>query len=132
MRTSDAFFCALLACGSACADPQPEIGVAVFSNDTVPARFAVTLSGTLVVGLRGTNFFMRPDKSLVLETPGTLIVQEGSGTATISTLDSTQRVAVLPLGTPPESADSAGLVGTSIQMSRTDGERRVNLAVIKP
>lgn len=124
--------CALAAAVvSACAESRREIGVDVFSNDTIPAHFVVTLSGTLVVGLRGGNFFMRPDKSLVLETPGSLIVQKGEGTATITTLDTTRRVAVLPIGTAPDSADIVGVVGTSVQLTRTAGERRVRLDVIK-
>src|SRR5205807_10297154 len=61
---------------SACAEKR-ELGVDVFSDDTMPARFTVAMTGTLVLGLRSQNFSMRPDKSLVLITPGSLVVQEG-------------------------------------------------------
>ena len=61
--------CLLFLADSACAEKR-ELGVDVFSDDTMPARFTVAMTGTLVLGLRSQNFFVRPDKSLVLITPG--------------------------------------------------------------
>ena len=128
-------FCASLLCAAAlataCSEPRGEVGVDVFSSDTIPARFMVKLTGTLVIALRSNNFYMQPDKSLVLETPGSLIVKEGVGTATITTLDTLHRVAVQPIGTSPDSADVAGVVGRGILMTRAKDERRVTLQLLK-
>ena len=107
--------------------PVKEVGVDVFSNDTVPTRFIVTLSGSLVMALRSNNFYMRPDKSLVLETPGSLIVQKGEGSATIASFDSTRKIAVEPIGTPPDSGDMAAVVGRVVRVTRVGEERRVKI-----
>jgi len=119
------------ASATACRDAHPEVGVDVFSNDTVPARFIVTVTGTLAIALRSNNFFMRPDKSLVLETPGSLLIQSGAGTATIATLDSTHRIAVQPTGTNPDSSDAVAVVGHEIRMTRVGEERRVKLQLVR-
>src|SRR3954462_9439668 len=84
---------------AACSQPNKELGVDVFSSDTMPARFLVTVTGTLAIALRSNNFYMRKDKTLVLETPASLLIQKGEGTATIDALDSTRRMAVQPTGT---------------------------------
>jgi hypothetical protein len=132
MRVIRVFVCLVAAITAACAEPRSEVGVDVFSNDTIPARFVVDLKGsTLVMALRSNNFYMRPDKSLVLETPGSLILKEGSGSAMIMTLDTTHRVAVQPIGTPPDSADILGIVGREIRMTRVGDERRMKLELVK-
>jgi|SRR4051812_8777335 hypothetical protein len=131
MRPHRALFCAAVALVAACSEPRQELGVDVFSSDTIPAQFVVTLTGSLAIALRSNNFYMRSDRSLVLETPGSLLVREGAGTATITTLDTTHRVAVQPIGTPPDSADVAGVVGRTIQMTRTGEELRVTLKLLR-
>ncbi|HJQ19202.1 MAG TPA: hypothetical protein VJ867_02565 [Gemmatimonadaceae bacterium] len=116
---------------TACNQPKQEVGVDVFSTDTLPARFVVNVTGTLAIGLRANNFYMRKDKSLVLETPASLIIQKGAGTATISTLDSMRRVAVQPTGVPPDSADMLGVIGRSVEMLHaTEQEKRVRLKLL--
>src|SRR6185436_14622580 len=119
MRSHRASFGAALVIvlAMSCSEPRSEVGVDVFSSDTIPAQFVVDLKGsTLEIALRSNNFYMRHDKSLVLETPGSLIIQKGSGTATITTLDTMHRVAVQPIGTPPDSGDVLGVVGRTITM----------------
>ena len=119
MRAKCLLTCVVTALLAACSEPRAEVGVDVFSSDTIPARFVVDLKGsTLVIALRSNNFYMRPDKSLVLETPGSLIIREGSGAALITTFDTTHRVAVQPIGTSPDSADIVGVVGRQIRMQR--------------
>lgn len=121
-----------LATLTACSQPKRELGVDIFSNDTIPTQFVVTLNGTLVMGLRANNFHMRADKSLVLETPGSLIVQKGEGTATISALDTMRRIAVEPTGTPPDSSDALSVVGRTVRVTRVGEENRVKLHVERP
>jgi hypothetical protein len=123
--------CLLLAT-TACSTDRREVGVDVFSDDTLPTRFTVTLSGTLVMGLRSQSFYMRKDKSLVLITPGSLVIQEGQGIATIESLDGSRRIAVDPIGTSPDSTDLVAVVGRVIKVERVGKEKRVKLAVEKP
>jgi predicted small secreted protein len=119
-------------CATACATERRELGVDIFSDDTLPTRFTVTLSGTLVMGLRSQSFYMRKDKSLVLVTPGSLVIQEGEGTAMIESLDESRRIAVDPIGTSPDSTDVLAVVGRSIKVERVGSEKRVKLAVERP
>jgi len=116
---------------SACSEAHTEVGVDVFSNDTVPTKFVVTVTGTLAIALRSNNFYMRQDKSLVLETPGSLLIQKGAGTATIATLDNAGRIAVQPTGTNPDSSDAVAVVGHEVRMTRVGEERRVKLQLIR-
>jgi hypothetical protein len=109
-----------------------ELGVDVFSDDTLPTQFTVTLSGTLVMGLRSQNFYMRKDKSLVLITPGSLVIQEGQGSATIESLDGSRRIAVDPIGTSPDSTELVSVVGRVIRLERVGTEKRVSLKVERP
>jgi hypothetical protein len=122
--------CLLLAT-TACSTDRRELGVDVFSDDTLPTRFTVTLSGTLVMGLRSQSFYMRKDKSLVLITPGSLVIQKGEGTAVIEALDGSRRIAVDPIGTSPDSTDQVAVVGRVIKVERVGKEKRVKLAVEK-
>jgi len=110
---------------------QPEFGVDVFANDTVPTKFVVTLSGNLSMAVRSNQLYMRPDQSLVLETPGSLIIQRGSGSAVIAAFDSTQQIAVMPLGTSPDSTDNA-VVGKRVKVTRTGEDKRVTIELDKP
>jgi hypothetical protein len=116
---------------AACSQPRRELGADVFSTDTVPARFVMTVTGSLAIALRSNNFYMRPDKSLVLETPATLLIQKGEGTATIEVLDSARRVAVQPTGTPLDSTDAVAIVGRSVLMTRVGEQRVVTLKLVK-
>src|SRR5215208_7399723 len=100
---------------SGCSEAHGEVGVDIFSTDTLPAQFVVTLTGSLVMGLRSNAFYMRPDKSLVLETPGALVVQKGEGTVTIQSFDSTRKIAVEPVNTPPDFSGRAAVTGTVIR-----------------
>jgi hypothetical protein len=82
--------------------------------------------------LRSQSFYMRKDKSLVLVTPGSLVIQEGEGTAMIESLDESRRIAVDPIGTSPDSTDLLAVVGRSIKVERVGTEMRVKLAVERP
>ena len=123
---------ALILLGACTPDPpQTAFGVDVFSNDTVPAKFVVTLSGNLSMAVRSNNFYLRPDQSLVLETPGSLIVQKGMGSALIASFDTTQQIAVTPLGSSPDSTDNA-VVGKRVKVTRKADEKRVTIELEKP
>ena len=111
--------------------PRREFGVDVFSNDTIPAKFIVSLSGNLSLAIRSNSLYMQRDKSLVIETPASLIVQSGSGMGRITSYDSTQRIAVSPMGTPPDSTDNA-VVGRTVTLTRVGDEHRVTIALEKP
>jgi hypothetical protein len=118
---------------TACERPRPhELGVEVFSTDTVPAQFMVSVTGNLEIGLRSESFSMRPDKSLVLMTPASLVIQKGEGTATLTSFTDAQRIAVKPIGTPPDSADILSVVGTVVKLVRVGEEQRVKLSLEKP
>src|SRR5256885_1639600 len=119
-------YAALILFAAGCAEPKKEIGVDVFSNDTLPAVCVVRLSGSLVMGLRSNAFYMRPDKTLVLETPGSLLVQKGVGDATIASFDSLRKIAVEPTGTSPDSSDAAAVVGRVVRVS-VDEHMRVKV-----
>ena len=91
---------ALLA--TACNAPPPidarPFGVQIFAEDTVVARIHVRVTGDLRVTLRGDDFRMRRDRSFLVSTPATMEVSRGVGTATITSVDSTSRIAVVPIG----------------------------------
>lgn len=128
-RCSLALTAAPLAVALACSEPRAEQGVDVFSADTLPVRFTVSMTGDLAVSLRFGSVAMRPDRSLILETPGSLVIRKGAGTATVTSLDSTRRLALQPLGTPPDSVDVVGVVGSKVRMTR-DGRQHVTLEVL--
>ena len=115
--------CLLVLAGSACAEKR-ELGVDVFSEDTVPAKFTVALTGTLVLGLRSQNFYVRPDKSVVLNTPASLVIEEGAGSATIAS--PRRRDGCRSCRPWPE------IAGQQIRLERVAKENRVRLAVERP
>src|SRR5437868_12644079 len=113
------FVCCLLIVLSACGSgDQRELGVNIFSTDTIPSRFVVSLTGSLVMGLRSSRVYMQHDKSLILETPGALVVQKGDGVATITAVDTLRPIAVSRIGAPLDSADAA-VVGKVVHVVRT-------------
>jgi len=111
--------------------PRREFGVDVFSNDTIPAKFIVSLGGNLSFAVRSNGLYMQRDKSLVIETPASLILQSGAGTGTITSYDTSRRVVVTPMNTSPDSTDAA-VVGTVIKVTRVREEKRVTLVLEKP
>lgn len=115
-----------------CAAKEEELGVDVFSVDTLPAKIYMNLTGTLQMGLRADQYYTKPDKSLILGTPTSLIIQNGAGTATIISLDTTQRIAVQPLGISPDSAEKVAVVGTVVKLTRVGEEKRLKLEVERP
>lgn len=116
---------------AACNERPPEFGVSVFSADTVPVAFTVSVSGTLLMGLRSEHFQMRPDSSLMMSTPAEIIVQRGDGSAIISSL-SRRWIVVQPLGVHPDSSDTTAVDGLAVKVTRTGVERRVGLTREKP
>lgn len=108
----------------------PEFGVSVFAADTVPATFTVAVAGSLVMGLRSEVFHMRPDKSLMMTTPAELIIQNGDGEATISSL-SGGRLVVQPFGVNPDSGDTSSAQGLSVKFTRGAQQRNLKLTVEK-
>ena len=120
-----------LALLAACTPREREFGVDVFSADTIPARVFMNLSGSLQLGLRADNFYTSGD-SLVLLTPVSLIVQKGEGSAEVFSLDTSQVLAMQPLGVSPDSAEKVGVVGRRIKLTRTGEVKAMTLEVVKP
>ena len=126
---------ALAATLAACNAPplldQAAHGVRIFAEDTVTARINVRVDGDLRVNLRGDNFMIRRDRSFLVSTPATLEVTRGTGTVTIVSMDSTTRIAVIPMGTPDDSVDAATITGTVVSFTRTGSDRRTNRLVVE-
>ena len=117
---------------SAGCDKRPrEYGVSVFSTDTLPVTFTVTLTGSLALGLRSEGFQMQPDKSLLLKTPAEMVVQRGDGTARIVAV-SGGRLAVQPLGVSADSADTATVEGHVVMLAKPPERRIVKLTAERP
>jgi hypothetical protein len=108
------------------------VGVDVFSNDTLPARFTMEVTGNLQMNLRMSRAIPRPDHTLIFETPGSMVVQKGAGTATITSIDSLRRIAVQPIGTPIDSTETMGVVGRVVKIERKGEEKRVKISVQRP
>lgn len=124
---------ASLACGSPPpADPRPQ-GVRIFAEDTAVARLHVSVQGDLQVRLVGDDFVVRPDRSFLVNTPATLEVTRGIGTARITSVDSATRIAVVPLGTPEDSIDAETVAGTVVRFTRLGYDRRMQrLVTVRP
>lgn len=120
-----AAFCA------ACEERPPEFGVSVFADDTLPAIFTVSITGSLGIGLRSEAYQMQPDSSLIMTTPAQLIIQLGAGTAIITSLHG-GRLAVQPIGVSADSAELVTVEGTVVKLVRAGEERRVTLSVERP
>lgn len=120
---------ALLA--SACEGRPVAYGVSVFSTDTVPVAFTITVTGSLALGLRADGFQMQPDKSVILTTPAQMLVQEGDGTVRIESARG-GRLAVQPLGVTDSTADTTTVEGRVVLLVKPPEKRLVTLAVEKP
>ena len=116
---------------AACFDRPAEYGVSVFSTDTLPVVFTLTLTGSLALGMRSDGFKMRPDKSLVLTTPAELIWSRGDGTARIATVRG-GRLAVQPLGVTDSTADTTTVEGYVVMLVKPPDRRLVKLSAEKP
>jgi hypothetical protein len=103
----------------ACAVPAPPrpYSVQIFADDTVTAMLTVSVTGTLQVGVAGEGFLVRPDRSFIVGTPASLTISGGVGTATITSVNK-QRIAAVPQGLPPDSAEKATVTGTTLKVSR--------------
>jgi hypothetical protein len=104
-------------------------GVRIFAEDTVVARINVRVEGDLRINLRGDNFMIRRDRSFLVSTPATLEVVRGTGTATIVSMDTTARIAVVPFGTPDDSVDAATITGTVVSFTLPGTDRRTHRLV---
>lgn len=93
-------------------------GVQIFAEDTVTARINVAVTGDMRVSLRGDNFVIGRNRTFYVSTPATLTIERGVGTATITSVDSVSRLAVIPLGTPEDSIDVATVAGTVVKLTR--------------
>jgi hypothetical protein len=109
---------ALIACGAPPAQAPVPYGVEIFAEDTVVARLTVTVTGDLQVTVRGDEFQVLPDRSFRVATPATLTLSRGVGTATITSVDSITRLAVVRAGTPQDSVDAATVAGTVVKLTR--------------
>lgn len=91
----------------------------------------MSVNGDMQVSLRGSGFQVRPDRTYLVATPATLEVSRGIGTAIITSVDSTTRIAVVPLGTPEDSIDAATVAGTVVRFTRLGYDRRMQRLVTK-
>jgi hypothetical protein len=103
--------------------------VEIFADDTVTVSLTVAVEGEMRVSLRGDAFYQR-GKSFVVTTPAWLVVN-GVGVATIASLDSVQRLAVVPRGLAPDSAEALTVVGSIVRLSRGAGETRVRTEALR-
>lgn len=117
---------------TACTSAPTRVGVEVFAEDTLPVLFTVTMLGPLEIGVEADRSWIQPDKSLLFQTPATLIVQAGEGSALISPVKGDQRIAVQPLGVSPDSAERAAVVGNAVKITRTTKDAPLTLEVEKP
>jgi len=123
----------LVACAVPATETTREYGVEIFAEDTITARITVSVTGDLQIALRGDNFQVMPDKSFIVTTPARLVATRGVGTATITSVDSSRRLAIVPLGTPDDSLDAATVTGTLVKFTRLGYERgKVRLEVERP
>lgn len=123
----------LASCGAPSAEPGRPYGVQIFAEDTVVAHVSVTVTGDARLTLRGDNFRTFPDRSFSVSTPATLVITQGVGTATITSLDSTKRLAVIPIGTPEDSLDAATVAGSVVRLTRLGYEGgKLRLSVARP
>lgn len=128
---------ALLVLVAACTAPPPQnaspYGVQIFAVDTVTVRLAVGVTGDLQLTLRGEGFQALPGRRFVVSTPASLVISRGVGTATITSVDSVSRIAVVPMGTPEDSIDAASVQGTIVKFTRLGYEQgRHRLSVDRP
>jgi alpha-D-ribose 1-methylphosphonate 5-triphosphate synthase subunit PhnL len=123
---------ALILTGCSMSSRTEQLGVEVFAEDTIPVRFGVTMSGGIEMRVNAERAFQQADRSLVFETPATLLVSRGSGEAIVTVLDENQRIAVQPLGIPADSIERAAVVGRAVQITRLPDTPRLELAVAKP
>ena len=113
----------------ACSAQRPEqLTVDVFAEDTVPVRFTLTITGGLQMRVNAEKAFVRPDKSLVFETPTTLYVDRGDGASLLRALDSTQRLVVQPGGLPGDSAERAAVVAPVVSITRAKGSSELRFS----
>lgn len=121
---------------AACSGPLPQnsvpYGVRIFAEDTVTARIAVTVTGDLQLTLQGDDFQALPGRRFRVSTPASLVINRGVGTATITSLDSVSRLAVIPIGTPEDSIDQATVAGTVVKFTRLGYDRVHQLVVARP
>lgn len=119
---------------AACGRPNvgaPRYAVDIFSEDTLPAHVTVTVSSpSMEVFLQGAGWYTVNKTQPVVLTPATLVVR-GTGTATISAIDSMQAISVLPTGTHPDSTSGA-TVGRMFRVSRSEGQGAYKLEVARP
>ena len=126
----------LLLPAAACSVPGPQnarpYGVEIFAEDTVTARISVSVSGDIQLTLRGDDFQVLPGRGFLVSTPASLVINRGVGTATITSVDSVSRLAVVPLGTPEDSIDVATVSGTVVKFTRLGYERAHRLSAERP
>lgn len=107
-------------------------GVEIFAEDTVTARISVSVTGDIQLTLRGDDFQVLPGRRFLVSTPASLVINRGVGTATITSVDSVSRLAVVPLGTPDDSIDAATVSGTVVKFTRLGYERSHRLSADRP
>src|SRR5688500_18696876 len=106
---------------AACSRPNiatPRYAIEIFSVDTVQAHVTVIVTTGLEAQMNGAGFYaVNNNKQPVVLTPMSLVLR-GTGTATISAIDSMQQIAVVPAGTHPDSTESVTTIGRILRVTR--------------
>lgn len=110
---------------------SPRYALDIFSEDTLQAHVTVTVTGPLEVSLNGAGFYTVNKTQPVVLTPASLVVR-GTGTATISAIDSMQSIAAVPSGTHPDSTDGVATVGRMLRITRSEGQPTYKVEVARP
>lgn len=117
------------ACGPRPAYMGPRYTMNVFSEDTMPASVTVAVTGGMQVQLNGAGYYTIGRQPVVM-TPATMVVF-GQGTATISAVDSTQLISLVPPGTHPDSTDRVVVTGRMLRVTRAQGDTSFKLDVTR-
>lgn len=123
------FAAALLSACSQTVTSSPRYAGEIFSEDTTPVPVTVRVTGPMQVSLNGAGFYAYKGQPVVI-TPATLVIR-GTGTAIIGAVDSSRPIALVPAGTPLDSAHTA-IVARMFRLSRAEGSSEYKLEIHRP
>ncbi len=119
----------LTACGQT-ASNAPRYAADIFAEDTNPVPVTVRVTGPMTVSLNGAGFYTHRGQPVVM-TPATMVIR-GTGTATISAVDSSKAIALVPSGTPIDSTEKTAIVGRLLKLTRPEGSLSYTLERLLP
>ena len=134
LRTRTLVVPALLLLAACNRPPQvatPRYAADIFSEDTLQAHVTVKVDSGMEVFLNGAGFYTIKKVQPVVLTPASLTIR-GTGTATISSVDSMQLLALVPAGTHPDSTEAVTTVGRILRVTRAAGQPNYKLEIARP